>query len=148
MTGKPNWTEIDRLTYADLAHDIAFAVADGRDPRPEDVARFRRLTNRRDAFIGAEQSFELSRGLGVAERGVADDAAETVVERDPECAKHAEGGGEVTRDEAIDYIWRLSDELTAEVYVDYDTDKAAAEVGVADALRALGVTQEEMDARG
>jgi hypothetical protein len=60
----PKWTEIDRLAYADLAHDIAYAVSDGRAPRPEDISRFRRLTNRRDEYIGVEPSFPASDANG------------------------------------------------------------------------------------
>jgi hypothetical protein len=53
------WTEIDRITYTDLAHDIAFAVADGRQPDNADVARFRKLTNKRDAHLGVDASFKI-----------------------------------------------------------------------------------------
>lgn len=48
------WTDVDRQAYDDLAHDIAFTVADGRKPSEADLASFRSMTTQRDLFLAAE----------------------------------------------------------------------------------------------
>ena len=53
-----DWTERDRLALQDAANDIAFAVASGYEPRPEDLNTFRTLHRKRSLFVGSEPLFE------------------------------------------------------------------------------------------
>ena len=55
--GRPvaEWSEADRERMADAAHDIANMVAAGHTPRADDVNTFRRLQQKRDAWLKATE---------------------------------------------------------------------------------------------
>lgn len=52
------FTLLDRLALQDAAGDIACAVADGRQPYPADLAKFRALHRKRSLHLGHEPMFE------------------------------------------------------------------------------------------
>ena len=52
------WEAVHDLALAEAANDIALAVADNRQPLPEDVARYRDLHNKRARSYGLTPIFE------------------------------------------------------------------------------------------
>jgi hypothetical protein len=47
------WTDLDRLEKQDLEHDVAYAIVNGFEPRPEDLAALDALYGKRDAYLAS-----------------------------------------------------------------------------------------------
>ena len=53
-----DWTDADRDALEAAEHDIAFAVAIGNEPRPDDLQKFRLLHRKHSLSLGWHPLFD------------------------------------------------------------------------------------------